>query len=276
MAAFCPAQAPRNESFNPRDRPASRPRGKNSAYLPKRFPKSGYLALPYKLFAFMEYGKIVAVTGLPGLYELLSSKNDGAIVRSLDDKSTRFVASRTHSFSHLESIEVYTVRENINLIDILQAMEKDGEKLPDTKDNAALKKYFAKVYPDLDFERVYNSDLKKMVKWFETLKTNGVEIKPTAAPAEEAPEAPAIEEKTEAPVKEKETQKPAARTKPAEPVEPAEEKPKKTAKKKAAPDAEEKAAAGEAPKKKAAPKSKPKEETKAEAPKKKAAPKKSK
>ncbi|HEY8388372.1 MAG TPA: DUF5606 domain-containing protein, partial [Parasegetibacter sp.] len=62
----------------------------------------------------MEYGKIIAVTGLPGLFELISSKSDGAIVRSLDDKSTRFVASRVHNFSHLESIEVFTTGDNVN------------------------------------------------------------------------------------------------------------------------------------------------------------------
>jgi hypothetical protein len=66
----------------------------------------------------MEYGKVIAVTGLPGLFELLSSKSDGAIVRSLEDKSTKFVSSRVHNFSHLESIEVFTVRENVNLVDI--------------------------------------------------------------------------------------------------------------------------------------------------------------
>ena len=125
----------------------------------------------------MEYSKLVAVTGLPGLFELINSKNDGAIVRSLDDKTTRFVSSRIHNFSHLESIEVYTVGENVNLVDILNAMDKDGGKLPDEKDNAAVKKYFEKVYPDMDFERVYNSDMKKMVKWFDLLKTNNVEIK---------------------------------------------------------------------------------------------------
>jgi hypothetical protein len=59
----------------------------------------------------MEYSKIVAVTGLPGLYELLNSKTDGAIVRSLDDKSTKFVSSRIHNFSQLESIEVFTKRK---------------------------------------------------------------------------------------------------------------------------------------------------------------------
>ncbi len=125
----------------------------------------------------MEYNKIIAVTGLPGLYELLSSKSDGAIVRSLDDKSTRFVSSRIHNFSHLESIEVYTVRDNVNLVDILKAMEVSADKLPDDKDGAALKNYFTKVFPDIDFTRVYSSDLKKMVKWFSVLKANNIEIK---------------------------------------------------------------------------------------------------
>src|SRR6266542_3738922 len=113
----------------------------------------------------MEYAKIVAVTGLPGLFELVSSKSDGAIVKSLDDSSTKFVSSRIHNFSHLESIEVYTVRDNINLADIFNAMEGSSEKLPDDRDNAAVKKYFEKVYPDLDFDRVYSSDMKKMIKW---------------------------------------------------------------------------------------------------------------
>jgi hypothetical protein len=129
----------------------------------------------------MEYSKIIAVTGLPGLYELLSSKTDGAIVRSLEDKSTRFISSRIHNFSHLESIEVYTVKENVNLIDILKAMENSSEKLPDEKDPESLKKYFKKTVPDLDFDRVYSSDLKKMAKWYSVLKSNDIEFKVTKA-----------------------------------------------------------------------------------------------
>jgi hypothetical protein len=139
----------------------------------------------------MEYSKIIAITGLPGLFELISSKSDGGIVRSLDDKSTRFVSSRVHQFSHLESIEVYTTRHNVNLVDILKAMESSKEKLPDDKEATALKSYFEKVYPELDFERVYTSDLKKMVKWFSVLSKNQVEIKLSEPeieePAEETP-----------------------------------------------------------------------------------------
>jgi len=134
----------------------------------------------------MEYSRIVAVTGLPGLFEIVSSKTDGALVRSLEDKTTKFVSSRIHNLSHLESIEVYTVRDNVNLVEILNAMKNSKEPLTDGKDNKVLKAYFEKVYPDLDFERVYSSDLKKMVKWFEILTKNEVEIKlsePTEAEA---------------------------------------------------------------------------------------------
>ncbi|MFT4024788.1 MAG: DUF5606 domain-containing protein, partial [Flavihumibacter sp.] len=115
----------------------------------------------------MEYNRIIAITGLPGLFELLSSKTDGAIVKSLEDGAARFVSSRVHNFSHLESIEIYTQKDNVNLVDVFQAMEKSSEALPDGKDNAKLKAYFQAVYPDMDFERVYASDMKKRVKWFD-------------------------------------------------------------------------------------------------------------
>ena len=133
----------------------------------------------------MEYSKLVAVTGLPGLFELINSKTDGAIVRSLSDNSTRFVSSRIHNFSHLESIEVYTIRDNVNLVEVLNAMDKAGGDLPDDKDSDAVKKYFEKVYPDMDFERVYASDMKKMVKWFDILKKNEVEFVLSEQPEEE-------------------------------------------------------------------------------------------
>ncbi|MEJ7737769.1 MAG: DUF5606 domain-containing protein [Chitinophagaceae bacterium] len=132
----------------------------------------------------MEYNKIVAITGLNGLFELLSSKTDGAIVRSLDDNTTKFVASRIHNFSHLESIEVFTVKENTNLVDIFKSMEQSNEDVPDTKNNASVKKYFQSVYPDLDFDRVYTSDMKKMIKWFDILR-NKVEFKISESPGKE-------------------------------------------------------------------------------------------
>jgi len=136
----------------------------------------------------MSYNKIVSVTGLGGLYELVSSKADGGIVRSLEDKSQKFVSNRVHSFSHLESIEVYTIKDNVNLTEIFLAMKKSKEALPDAKADAkAIKEYFSKVYPEMDLERVYGSDMKKMIKWFEILYKAGVEIKLSEQGNEEAP-----------------------------------------------------------------------------------------
>jgi hypothetical protein len=183
----------------------------------------------------MEYGKIIAITGLPGLFELMSSKSDGAIVRSLDDKSSRFVSSRVHNFSHLESIEIFTTGENVNLSEVFQAMEKSDAKIPDGKDAKEIKAYFEKVYGDLDFDRVYNSDMKKMVKWFNSLKENEVEIKLRNYEEEEPVEEQAVEENNTEKAEEEKPKKTASKKKEtaeAAPAEESEEKPKKAAKKK--------------------------------------------
>jgi Domain of unknown function (DUF5606) len=174
----------------------------------------------------MEYSKLIAVTGLPGLYELISSKTDGAIVRSLDDGTTKFASTRQHQFSHLESIEVYTIRDNANLVDIFKAIDASGVALPDEKDAKAVKSFFEKTYPDLDFERVYASDMKKMVKWFSIIKGKGIELKLSELPEEEVAEEP-----VDAPAEEAKPAKKAAKPK----AEKKEEATEETAKKKAAP-----------------------------------------
>jgi hypothetical protein len=133
----------------------------------------------------MEYNKLISVTGFSGLFELVTSKTDGAIVRSLEDNTTKFVSSRLHQFSHLESIEVYTEDDNVNLADIFLAMDASGLELPSEKDNAGIRAYFEKAYPKMDFEKVYNSDMKKMIRWFGVIKKNEIEIKLTEMTDEE-------------------------------------------------------------------------------------------
>ena len=178
----------------------------------------------------MEYNRIVAVTGLPGLYEAISSKSDGAVVRSLDDQSTKFVSARIHNLSHLESIEIYTTGENVTLADVFTAMKANKTQLPDLKDNKAVQEYFETVYPTLDFDRVYSSDMKKMVKWYEVLEKNNVdytakpETEETVAEEEEVTETVAEEPATK---KSKSKSKVTAQSESSE-----EEKPKKTARKK--------------------------------------------
>ena len=122
----------------------------------------------------MEYSKVISVVGMPGLYELVVAKTDGAIVRSLEEKVTRFVSSRTNQSSQIANIEVFTIRDNVNLVEVFHAMQASTEALPSEKDPKAVKAYFEKVYPDMDFDRVYASDMKKMVKWFVILKAAGI------------------------------------------------------------------------------------------------------
>ncbi len=134
----------------------------------------------------MEYSKLISVSGMSGLFELVTSKNDGAIAKSLENNNTQFISSRAHQFSHLESIEVYTTHENVFLAEVFIAMGKSKDALPNEKDPKAVSAYFKKVFPKMDFDRVYGSDMKKMVKWYAQLKQFNVE--PTIPSEEEEEE----------------------------------------------------------------------------------------
>lgn len=133
----------------------------------------------------MDYSKLVSITGIPGLFELVGNKGDGILLKSLEDGSIKFISSRKGGFSQLEAIEIFTIRENVNLSEVFVAMRDSKEELPSDKDPKAIKSYFEKVYPDLDFDRVYGSDMKKMVKWFAILKAKDITIKIHTAESEE-------------------------------------------------------------------------------------------
>jgi hypothetical protein len=200
----------------------------------------------------MEYREIVAVTGIGGLFQLLSTKSDGAIVRNLTDKSTKFIPARVHNVTPIESIEIYTIDENVRLHVVLQAI-KDSEKttaLVDGKkaDNQTIKTYFKTIFPALDEDRVYVSDMKKMLKWYELLKANDLLNFDNLNVQETAEEAESIEEAAPA--------KKAKAKKVEESAEIAEEKPAKKAKAKKA---VEENANEEAPAKKTARKKKTEE-----------------
>lgn len=220
----------------------------------------------------MQYREIVAVTGLGGLFQLIASKQDGAIVRSLEDKSTKFVSSRVHNFTPLESIEVFTTGDNVNLAEVFKAMqEQEAKTAPvDTKaDNNAIKSYFKSVFPTFDEERVYVSDMKKMVKWYAILKNNDLLKFEEVSEEGQEEEVALTAEATPAPdaeVAEKPAKKAAKPKKAAkegdEEVATEDAPAEKPAKKAAKPKKEEAPAAEgeEAPKKKAAPKKKKTEE----------------
>lgn len=199
----------------------------------------------------MEYRQIVAVTGLSGLYQLLSTKKDGAIVRSLSDKSTKFVSARIHQITPLESIEIYTTDDNARLHEVLEKIsENDGPiaGLNGKKDDKAARAYFKEILPNFDEERVYTSDIKKVLKWYQLLKDNDLlhfdYLKAPMAETEDAAELVAEETpETEKPKKK------AATKKAADTEEAAEEKPMKKAPAKKKATAEQETEAEAAPKK---------------------------
>ncbi len=187
----------------------------------------------------MEYREIVSVTGLGGLFQLLATKSDGAIVRNLADQSTKFISARLHNVTPLESIEVYTTGDNVRLHNVFQKMKESESsvKLVDAKtaDNNAIKSYFKSIFPEFDEERVYVSDMKKMLKWYEVLKANDL-LNFEVQVAEEAPvaeAAPVPVAEPEAVKEEKPAKKARAKKAEAATTENGEEKPaKKTARKK--------------------------------------------
>lgn len=123
----------------------------------------------------MKFNELVAISGLSGLYQLVSTKSDGAIVRSLDDKTTKFVAARAHNVTPLDSIEVFTQEDNIRLWDVFQVFKENVSKvnLSDAAkmDNNKIKEAFGILFPQYDRDRVYTSDMKKMIKWYGILES---------------------------------------------------------------------------------------------------------
>jgi hypothetical protein len=112
---------------------------------------------------------IIAVGGMSGLYKIISQTKSGFVVESLIDQKKTIVQS-TQKISTLEDITIYTTSGDKPLKDILLSM-KEKENIPNPKSEPAeLKKYFKTILPDFDQERVYPSDIKKVILWFQLLK----------------------------------------------------------------------------------------------------------
>lgn len=125
------------------------------------------------LITIMEFRNLLHISGKSGLFEMVGSRNNGVIARSLDDNQTQFYSSRVHQFTPLDSIEMYTTGDNVSLRKIMQNAKDMLDKHPlvaANSDNNSLKNYFKGVLPDYDEERVKTSDIKKFVKWFEYCK----------------------------------------------------------------------------------------------------------
>ena len=112
--------------------------------------------------------EIIAIAGKPGLYRILVTNRSNLVVESMLDRK-RLSIPGTSRISSLADITMYTTDEDVLLMDVLNRMNEHvgSNDAPDVKGNAqATRDFVDEVIPELDHERVYNSDLKKLVQWF--------------------------------------------------------------------------------------------------------------
>lgn len=119
---------------------------------------------------------ILAVSGQPGLYKLIAEAKNRIIVESLTT-GTRMPASTQAKISSLEDIAVYTHSGDIPLKDILKRVfdhENGGASIDFRSADAEIRKYFEEVVPDYNKDRVYLSDIRKVINWYNILHEKGL------------------------------------------------------------------------------------------------------
>lgn len=117
----------------------------------------------------MKFSEIVSITGVSGLKRVVGQRQDGLIVSDLDGNNKKFIPSRKHLFSPLESISIYTYEDSTPLLDVLLKM-KETTPVDANSDAETLRSYLETVLPDFDRDRVHVTDIKKLIKWFNILQ----------------------------------------------------------------------------------------------------------
>lgn len=121
----------------------------------------------------MSLEKVLSIAGKPGLYKLIAQTRGGFVAESLIDKK-RISVSIQSNVSVLSEIAIYTLAEEVPLKDVLQKIKEKENGAPtsikakDSKDK--LEEYFFDVLPDYDEDRVYASDIKKVIQWYNLLQ----------------------------------------------------------------------------------------------------------
>ncbi|WP_316816214.1 DUF5606 domain-containing protein [Pedobacter nyackensis] len=115
---------------------------------------------------------IVAVSGRPGLFKLVGQNKAGYVLESLDAQKVKIVANMTSTkLASLEDITVYGEDDDLKLTDVLANIVAAKGNVPDAKaESGVLRAFFKEVAPGHDEEKVYASDMKKIVSWYHILK----------------------------------------------------------------------------------------------------------
>ncbi len=140
---------------------------------------------------------IVAVSGRPGLFQLIGQNKAGYVLEGLDAQKLKIVANlATTKLASLEDITIYGEDAELKLADVLMSMASHQD-IPDSKaDGHALRAFFDTVAPNHDREKVYTSDIKKIITWFNILKDLPIFTEPSPDQGA-AVNTPIIEDKPE-------------------------------------------------------------------------------
>jgi hypothetical protein len=124
----------------------------------------------------MNLKNIIAVSGLPNLTMLVSTKNNGLLLKDFKTEKINFYSVRSHQFTPLETVGIYTMTDTVDLKEVFKSIKDKMESHPivSPKSNPQeLSQYFAHILPDFDRDRVYPSDIKKVIKWYKELDELG-------------------------------------------------------------------------------------------------------
>lgn len=120
----------------------------------------------------MNLRALVSVTGKPGLFKLIGQNKGGFILETLDKAKIKSVVNlNTTKMATLEDITIYGEEEEIRLLDVFETIKANGGNTPDTKASGEeLRNFFREVAPGHDESRVYTSDIKKIITWYNIIK----------------------------------------------------------------------------------------------------------
>lgn len=129
----------------------------------------------------MKLNEIASVSGKGGLYKIVANTKSGLIMESLDASKTKLVASGNQRISILHEISIYTNTKEgtVQLEDVLKKINKEYGADPGVdadSDSSELKAFMKSILPEYDENRVYTSDIKKLVKWYSVLLKEAPEI----------------------------------------------------------------------------------------------------
>ena len=129
----------------------------------------------------MTLADIATVSGKGGLYKVLAPTKSGVILESLDESKTKMVATTNHRLSLLNEISIYTTTKegNIPLHDVLKKVHQDFGDDPGVDGNSdsdELRAFMKSILPEYDEDRVYTSDIKKLVRWYDAIRKYAPEI----------------------------------------------------------------------------------------------------